>query len=149
MTRAWHVESAGQMERLGECLAAGLKPGLCVFFEGELGAGKTTLIRGLLRGLGCTQAVTSPTFTLVEPYAFPQFVVYHVDLYRLEDPAEVEALALRESSDAGVLLIEWPGRARELLPAPDAVFQLDHRDGARRVTLTAGERAKSLDGAAC
>lgn len=149
MTRRWNIGSAEEMERLGACLAPGLRAGMCVHVEGELGAGKTTLIRGMLRGLGCTQPVTSPTFTLVEPYAFPRFVVYHVDLYRLEDPAEIEALALREQAGAGVLLVEWPSRARELLPEPDAVIHIEYHNDARSVALTTGDVGNVLDEQRC
>jgi tRNA threonylcarbamoyladenosine biosynthesis protein TsaE len=149
MKRSWEIQTAEHMEQLGTCLAPGLTPGMTVYFEGELGAGKTTLIRGLLRGLGCTEAVTSPTFTLVEPYAFPQFVVYHVDLYRLEDPAEIEALALREQSGVAVLLIEWPNRARDMLPEPDAVLRIKYRDGGRSVSLTTAERGQPLGAQSC
>lgn len=149
MTRIWEIDSGEDMERLGACLAPGLRAGTCVYFDGELGAGKTTLVRGMLRGLGCTEAVTSPTFTLVEPYAFAQFVVYHVDLYRLENPAEIEALALREQSGSGVLLIEWPNRARGVLPEPDALIQIEYRDGGRLVSLSTTENGQSLHDQTC
>jgi tRNA threonylcarbamoyladenosine biosynthesis protein TsaE len=149
MKRSWHIGDAEQMERLGACLAPGLRAGMCVHLDGELGAGKTTLVRGMLHGLGCTQAVTSPTFTLVEPYAFPDFVVYHVDLYRVEDPSEVEALALREHSGVGVLLIEWANRARGVLPAPDAVFHIEYRDDGRYVSLETPAQAQGLGERPC
>lgn len=105
---------------LGNALAASLKPPAVMYLEGDLGAGKTTLARGLLRGLGHVGSVKSPTYTLVEPYELEQFPVYHCDLYRLGDPEELEYLGMRDySSREGVLVIEWPERGAHRLPAAD------------------------------
>jgi tRNA threonylcarbamoyladenosine biosynthesis protein TsaE len=91
-----------------------------VFLTGELGAGKTTLVRGFLRERGVAVAVRSPTYTLVELYPAGPVTVVHADLYRLRDPQELEALGLRDyAQDHHLWLVEWPERGRGHLPAPD------------------------------
>ena len=99
---------------------------LAFYFEGELGAGKTALIRALLCGLGHTGRVPSPTYTLVEPYLLPRHRILHVDLYRLRDPAELDDLGLIDEWSQGdhagrgtLLLAEWPSRGGGRLPGPD------------------------------
>ncbi|RYU60543.1 tRNA (adenosine(37)-N6)-threonylcarbamoyltransferase complex ATPase subunit type 1 TsaE [Methylolobus aquaticus] len=108
--------------RLFECL----KPGSLVFLRGTLGAGKTTLVRGLLRAAGHQGAVKSPTFTLVEEYALPGLTLYHFDLYRLSSPDELEWFGFRDylRSDS-LCLIEWPERGGDALPAPDLSIELE------------------------
>jgi tRNA threonylcarbamoyladenosine biosynthesis protein TsaE len=136
MTRA--VADAEAMDALGRRLARVLEGGI-VFLEGELGAGKTTLARGILRGLGHTGTVRSPTYTLVEPYALPGATVYHLDLYRLVDPEELEWLGLRDmlQGDA-LLLIEWPERGAGCLPQADLYIRITAVDGGRSVDLVSG-----------
>jgi len=95
-----------------------------VHLLGDLGAGKTTLSRGFLRGWGHDGRVPSPTYTLVEPYESLPRPVFHLDLYRLQDGAELEFLGLQDLPDNAVLLIEWPQRALAHLPAPDLVLEL-------------------------
>jgi tRNA threonylcarbamoyladenosine biosynthesis protein TsaE len=126
----------------GAGLADCCEAGLLVFLEGELGAGKTTLVRGLLRALGHTGAVKSPTYTLVESYPSDRLPVHHLDLYRLADPEELEWLGIRDLmvGDA-VCLIEWPERGAGLLPAPDLRVTLSYHDGGRRISVqSASER---------
>jgi tRNA threonylcarbamoyladenosine biosynthesis protein TsaE len=103
---------------LGESLARVLAPGTVVFLRGELGAGKTTLARGVLRGFGYTGRVKSPTFTLVEVYNFSKLYLYHFDFYRFDDPRELGEAGFREyfRPDA-VCLVEWPEKALGLPPA--------------------------------
>jgi tRNA threonylcarbamoyladenosine biosynthesis protein TsaE len=110
---------------LGRRLFELLKPGSLMFLRGTLGAGKTTLVRGLLRAAGHAGAVKSPTFTLVEEYALPALTLYHFDLYRLSSPDELEWFGFRDylRSDS-LCLIEWPERGGDILPAPDLSIQL-------------------------
>jgi tRNA threonylcarbamoyladenosine biosynthesis protein TsaE len=112
-----------------------------IFLEGELGAGKTTLVAGLLSELGFRGLVRSPTYTLVEPYEIDSDrALYHIDLYRLATPDEVEPLGLRDlSANDGILLIEWPSKGEGHLPAPDLHIRLEYvADGTQRsVHLTA------------
>ena len=124
------------MVELGGGWAAGIGGGAVVFLDGDLGAGKTTLARGILRGLNYAGAVTSPTYTLVERYDAGARTVYHFDLYRLREPAELEATGLRDWLDGeAIILIEWPERGGDALPAPDIRVDIRYGDGdcARRV----------------
>ncbi|MGQ0530215.1 MAG: tRNA (adenosine(37)-N6)-threonylcarbamoyltransferase complex ATPase subunit type 1 TsaE [Panacagrimonas sp.] len=115
-------------------LAAG---GGVVFLRGDLGAGKTTLARGLLRHAGIEGTLRSPTYTLMEPYVAGGQAFLHLDLYRLADPEEVENLGLRDyPTDSTLWLVEWPERGLPHLPAPDLCVDLEHRDGARAARLS-------------
>ena len=130
------VPTPEQMEHFGELAARRLKPGMLVFLTGELGAGKTTWVRGVLRGLHYDGPVKSPTYTLVEPYYLQSFNVYHFDLYRINDPQEIEFLGIRDYLDStGVCLIEWPERAHALLPEPDCRIEFLHEDHGRRLIV--------------
>ena len=132
------LEAAGeaQQERLGARLAALLPASFVVYLQGDLGAGKTTLVRGVLRGMGYQGRVRSPTYTLMEPYRLPRRSVWHLDLYRLGDPEELEYLGLRDLlEEPVVLLIEWPERGRGMLPPADLVIHITHREEARRLRL--------------
>ena len=112
-------------EALGGALAAALSPGLLVFLHGQLGAGKTTLVRGLLRALGHQGPVRSPTYALVESYRVAGFELHHFDLYRLTDPDELEFMGLRDFLDGNaVCMIEWPERGSGMLPAADLEIDL-------------------------
>jgi tRNA threonylcarbamoyl adenosine modification protein YjeE len=105
---------------LGAQIAAALKPGDAVALAGDLGAGKTTLARAMLRALQVGEDVPSPTFTLVQHYEAPRLNIDHFDLYRIEDESEVEQLGLDEALQGGAALIEWPERAGARLP-PDTL----------------------------
>lgn len=116
----YRIESEHKMMSFGEALAARVEGGCVIFLTGDLGAGKTTLVRGFLRALGHQEPVTSPTFTLLEVYEAGGLQVVHVDLYRLTDPNELEQLAIRDYlQEQSVLLLEWADRARDSLPKPD------------------------------
>ncbi len=132
------ISGPERQEALGAAMAAVCQGGCVIYLEGELGAGKTTLARGFLRGMGHCGPVKSPTYTLVEPYELPQRSCYHFDLYRLGDPAELEYLGMRDllQGDA-VLLVEWPERGEGELPPPDLVIHIRHQNNARRISLEA------------
>ena len=128
----------GATERLGNDIAAALRPGDAVLLHGDLGAGKTSLARAVIRSLAGDRAleVPSPTFTLVQNYAL-RFPVQHVDLYRLADPGEVEELALDEALEESVILVEWPERAGGLLPPQDVDITLTPSGDGRIASFTA------------
>ncbi len=110
--------------------------GWIVLLEGELGAGKSTLARGMLKRLGYGGLVPSPTYTLVEPYDVHGRIIYHVDLYRIADPEELQYLGSADWAD-GLLLLEWPERAGHRLDAADLKVHLDYSGSGRRATVTA------------
>jgi tRNA threonylcarbamoyladenosine biosynthesis protein TsaE len=112
------VRSEAETEALGGRLASVVQAGSIIYLCGELGAGKTTLVRGFLRALGVESTVRSPTYTLIEPYRTHRFAVYHCDLYRLHDPQELEDVGIREHFDGeAICLVEWPERGAGYLPA--------------------------------
>jgi tRNA threonylcarbamoyladenosine biosynthesis protein TsaE len=131
------VATEAEMEALGGRLAGRLKPGQLVYIRGPLGAGKTTLVRGVLHGLGHRGAVKSPTFTLVEPYVLGALTLYHFDLYRLKQPEELEFMGWRDYLDDGVCLVEWPERGAGILPEPLLDVMIAPADPGRTVALTA------------
>lgn len=126
-------------ERLSQALGS---DGAIIYLCGDLGAGKTTLSRGLIRGLGYQGAVKSPTYTLVEPYECFDFPLYHFDLYRLSDPEEVDFLGVDEYfAPPAVCLIEWPGRGQGFLPTPDLVISLAIAGKGRHLVCETGTAA--------
>lgn len=145
--RRLFLESEAETERLGGELAGLVKAsdqGIVVFLDGDLGMGKTTLSRGVMRGLGHVGAVKSPTYTLVEPYEDLDPPVYHFDLYRLGDPEELEYMGIRDYfSGINFCLIEWPERGEGILPEPDLEIHLERQGEGRSVVL----RARSEFGA--
>ena len=109
------------------------KPPLIIYLQGELGAGKTTFARGLISAMGHTGKVKSPTFTLVETYDLNQTRLYHFDLYRLNDPQELEYIGVRElvGEQDIICLIEWPDKGGKQVPMADLVVNLEYQ-GDRR-----------------
>ncbi len=126
-----------QTVRMGQKLAACIKAPMTIYFKGELGAGKTTLVRGILRGFGYQGATKSPTYTLVEPYELVGVTIYHFDLYRLADPEELEFIGIREYQQPdSIMLIEWPDKGQGMIPRPDLMIELDYKNDGRTVTLS-------------
>lgn len=138
------LDSEAATINLGRLLAPALDAAGVIFLSGGLGAGKTTLCRGLLRGLGYDGAVKSPTFTLVEPYELERGSVYHFDLYRLAHPDELDYLGAEDYFAAEALcLIEWPERGAGFLPTPDLELTLTvTSEASRQMQL----RAQTLKG---
>lgn len=121
--------------RLAKCTP----PGTVIYFHGQLGAGKTTFIRGFLRGLGYLEKVKSPTYTLVEPYEVNNQNIFHFDLYRLQHADELQHIGFQEyfSSDA-ICLVEWPDKGNPLLPNPDLTINIEIMgEAARKLQLQA------------
>lgn len=139
MTRRWRATlDEARLSALAAALALAAPRGFVLHLRGELGAGKTTFARAFVRALLPGTRVKSPSFALVEPYALPEGALYHIDLYRISDASEIEALGVRElaGDDCGVL-IEWPERARGAIAPPDLELLLEHADDARRLDLAA------------
>ena len=137
-----HLADEAATQSFGARLAERMQLGLSIYLHGDLGAGKTTLVRGLLHGIGHAGKVKSPTYTLVEPYVVSGLYLYHFDLYRFNDPEEWEAAGFRDYFNANtVCLVEWPEKARTLLPDPDIDITLTPEGSGRRITLHAASPA--------
>jgi tRNA threonylcarbamoyladenosine biosynthesis protein TsaE len=133
-----HLADEAATLAFGAQMAQALVPGLTFYLVGDLGAGKTTLVRGMLRALGFSGRVKSPTYTLAESYNLPAFELYHFDLYRIHDPREWLDAGFRDVSDGRVVsLIEWPDKAAGWLPAPDVLIRLTIADDAREIECEA------------
>jgi len=132
----FHIRSAQEMEELGSTQAGLAVPGAVIFLSGELGAGKTTLVRGFLKRLGYEGPVTSPTYTLVESYALHQISAFHFDLYRLKSLDELEMIGVRDMiSPHTVCFIEWPDRGSGLLPRPSYCIDIQYQGEGRKVEI--------------
>jgi tRNA threonylcarbamoyladenosine biosynthesis protein TsaE len=139
-----HLPDEAATLALGAAIARSLEPGVSIHLRGDLGAGKTTLVRGALRALGHPGPVKSPTYTLVELYELSRLVLHHFDFYRFHDPREWSDAGFRESFNGrNVSLIEWPEKAGDLLPPPDVEIVLASSGEGRSASL----RARSDRGA--
>ncbi|MCH9643981.1 MAG: tRNA (adenosine(37)-N6)-threonylcarbamoyltransferase complex ATPase subunit type 1 TsaE [Gammaproteobacteria bacterium] len=130
MKHSLKINSEAEMLAFGAAVANAIKEhqsqGLKFYLQGQLGAGKTTWARGFLQALGHTGRVKSPTYSLVEPYQIQGFDVYHIDLYRLKNPREVESLGLSDYLTANAIcLIEWPEKALQYLPEASLYCTID------------------------
>jgi tRNA threonylcarbamoyladenosine biosynthesis protein TsaE len=145
-----NVATANDMRALGRAMGSALRGAgsgaLVIGIEGELGAGKTTLVGGILDGVGIGGPIRSPTYTLIEPYEAAGLQLYHIDLYRLSGAHEVEALGIRDLLDGrAVLLIEWPSRAAGALPAADVSISIEYQHGAQGRLLAARAHSSAGD----
>ena len=131
-----YIDNEDAMQQLGAEIGAALQWRGVIYLNGDLGAGKTTLSRGLVRGAGHAGAVKSPTFTLVEPYELAAARIYHFDLYRLVDPEELEFLGIRDYFDEHSLcVVEWPEKGKGLLPSPDLAITIAAQGTGRRLSV--------------
>jgi len=132
-----HLDDDNATFAFAKRLAAQLKPGMVIYLQGDLGAGKTTLVRGVLNSLGYTGRVKSPTYTLVEPYRIAGLDLRHFDLYRLQDQAEWDSAGFRDEFDGhNIFLIEWPEHAKGLIPQADLMIVFDILTHGRNVEIT-------------
>lgn len=133
-----HAGDEGAMVALGGDLARAIEAPMLVYLQGELGMGKTTLARGVVRALGHKGAVKSPTYTLVEPYELGDITLYHFDLYRLGDPEELEYMGIRDYFvERSIALVEWPDCGRGYLPPPDLVIRIERQGDGRTLSVEA------------
>jgi tRNA threonylcarbamoyladenosine biosynthesis protein TsaE len=144
--KTFETHSAGETIELGRSLAAELRPGSIVLLRGDLGAGKTTLVKGIAEGFKAAPAdeVTSPTFTLIHEYRGPSVTLYHIDLYRIDTPRELDTLALDDLMDANsILLIEWGEKFERFARERDLEIAIESLGGdSRRICLSQSSPAR-------
>lgn len=136
--RTFNTHSADETTDLGRQLAAQLKPGSVVLLRGDLGAGKTTMVKGIVEGFNAAEAeaVTSPTFTLIHEYRGPHVTLYHIDLYRIDTQRELDTLALDDlMTPESILLIEWGEKFERFAKERDVEIAIEHRGGDERAVL--------------
>jgi tRNA threonylcarbamoyladenosine biosynthesis protein TsaE len=132
------VATIAMGKRIADLVKSELQQGITVYLNGDLGAGKTTLTRGFVQGMGHVGNVKSPTYTLVEPYDLGPWQVYHFDLYRLADPEELEYVGIRDYfNDCSCSFIEWPEKGMGMIAAPDMVIDLAYSGEQRSMTIHA------------
>jgi tRNA threonylcarbamoyladenosine biosynthesis protein TsaE len=136
--KTFHTYSSEETTDLGRQLAAELKPGGIILLRGDLGAGKTTLVKGIAEGFNAAEAeaVTSPTFTLIHEYRGPEVTLYHIDLYRIDTQRELDTLALDDLIDPNtILLIEWGEKFERFRKERDVEIAIEHRGNNERAIL--------------
>jgi tRNA threonylcarbamoyladenosine biosynthesis protein TsaE len=139
--KTFHTHSAEETTELGRKLAAELKPGSIVLLRGDLGAGKTTMVKGIAEGFHAAEAeaVTSPTFTLIHEYRGPEVTLFHIDLYRIDTQRELDTLALDDLMEPNtILLIEWGEKFERFARERDVEIAIEHAGGdERRISVIA------------
>lgn len=142
----FYLDNEDDTVEIGSKIAKLVSVPFTLYLTGDLGAGKTTLSRGLIQSLGHKGAVKSPTYTLVEPYELDGIEVYHFDLYRLHDPEELEFMGIRDYfSDKSLCIVEWPDRGHGLLPKADIHLHLKYVNTGRELDIEAkSEQGKVL-----
>ena len=146
-----HISDEKSMLKLGADFSSIITPGTIIFLNGDLGTGKTTLVRGFLRQLGYNGAVKSPTFTLVEDYTLnlsnslvEEYSLYHFDLYRLADAEELDYMGISDYiDDQAIIFIEWPDKGQGFLPEADIILNIIHLGKHRDIEITS-QTAKGL-----
>src|SRR5436305_11622585 len=141
--KTFQTHSAEETTELGRRLSAELKPGSIVLLRGDLGAGKTTMVKGIAEGFQAAKAddVTSPTFTLIHEYRGPVVTLYHIDLYRIDTQRELDTLALDDlMTPQSILLIEWGEKFPRFAKERDVEIAIEHRGGNERVVFLNPER---------
>ena len=130
------LKNESETVNFGAKIAAAIEGGETIFLKGDLGAGKTTFVRGFLNALGHSGNVKSPTYTLIEPDSINGTNIYHFDLYRINDPEELEAMGIRDYCDGeSICLYEWPEQGQGVLPEADIILLLSHADSGREVEI--------------
>ena len=134
-----YLNSAKETEAFGAELFKSVPSKHLIFLQGDLGAGKTTMVRGFLRAAGYNGVVKSPTYTLVEEYTIDRRKIFHFDLYRVVDPEELEWIGIRDYFDQdSICFIEWPDRGKGFLPEPDRVITLKTQGLGRSLNMEYG-----------
>ncbi|PHS73834.1 MAG: tRNA (adenosine(37)-N6)-threonylcarbamoyltransferase complex ATPase subunit type 1 TsaE [Cycloclasticus sp.] len=132
-----NIKNEEAMLKAGKELVAQLKPGMLIFLIGDLGAGKTTFVRGVLNGMGHMGSVKSPTYNLVEEYNVDNRQVFHFDLYRLRDSEELEYMGIRDYlNEQSICFVEWPNKGAGLLPKPDLQVEITINGCERELLLS-------------
>ncbi|GGG01608.1 MULTISPECIES: tRNA (adenosine(37)-N6)-threonylcarbamoyltransferase complex ATPase subunit type 1 TsaE [Cysteiniphilum] len=131
------IENELEMLKFGKQISQSLNKGDVIYLHGDLGAGKTTLTKGILQGLGFTGSVKSPTYTLVETYPINGITLQHFDLYRLSDPEELEWIGIRDYfTNDTISLIEWPQKGGDFLPRPTKEIYIQYANTGRAITIS-------------
>ncbi len=141
----FETHSPEETEQIGEALAKTLRPGAVIAFSGDLGAGKTAFTRGLARGLGCTEPVTSPTYTIVNEYLSGKMPLFHFDMYRLHSSDDLFDIGWEDYLErGGVCAVEWSENVADALENPIGVIIEKSGDCSRSITITGGESIADL-----
>ena len=141
----FHTNSPEETEKIGEMLAQKLAPGTIIAYQGDLGAGKTAFTRGLARGLGCTEQVTSPTYTIVNEYLRGRMPLFHFDMYRLRSADDLWGFGWDDYLDrGGICAVEWSENVADAMEDPIVITIEKTGEDSRRITIEGGETLADL-----